>query len=698
MSRLNKISLLLGALGLGFSCSGYAAPQQVEDTEYFEDTSDFETVTDQSKDGWGWTSAMAACQIGDTSCDTTIGEPLPVAPRSVSEIFVKYEQGSGQVSLSWPSTTQGTGSNFRYQVYEQPQGGSLSQIYYGTGRSTTFNAGSTTSRFAVKACSSEGCSDYEYSSYLVINPSFDQDGLYTKPMNDVNIQVKSSTGLSKTSQPATATALLGHGFEALKGEYLSSGCWVSSGEDVIDSVEFINEQNYSFTQVETYESLARSLNIKREVGLNLAFSGFSVGGSYNQEVFSKTEKVTESSVIVAAFTDKQNKYKAKQASVLQMQSDKESFLENGYKKSFRRACGDKYVDTVTTGRSMYFTIRVKKESESNSEIKSKTFELKASLESYGADGNYDSTERSEIEQQFKGYSFEILGTQAGADEAANLLVLNNVEDFMTALENFANSSDESMKNIETTEVNYPLPSSMLGQDHFDVFANYTTYQRNLSYWSTLDAQLQDRCWMYDESEVGQDVVLKFQQAFGSAVVDNGETEQNMCEAVKNMVSQNIDYCLNQGNWAQCYQPLDSSCIDTVNGTQCMDRPERISFKASVRVEKRLDIQKSACAIGPCYESKRIDACFTNAAAVPDYSRNDVISTSYQTTPIDGLVVEVDKAWNVDRVTNNIYQQSGNYCFSSDARVYGQGGFTTGGRYESNNVMWGIYPTNYIYSL
>lgn len=699
MSNLNKITLLIGALGLGFSGAVLSASEDTV-TEYFEDSNDFEEVATLSKGGWGWSSAMAACQYGDTNCDTTIGEPIPVEPGSVKDIFIKYQQNSDNVTLNWPSTYKGDGTNFRYEVYEEPQGGSLRRIYYGTGLSTSYSAGSDkTLRYAVKACSSAGCSDLEYSEYIIVDPVYDDGGLTSKSLQQVNTEVKASSGLHKTSQPNTAAALLGKGFEALKGEYLSSGCWVASGTNTIDSSEYINEQSFSFSQVDTYESLARSLDLKREVGLNLSFSGFSIGGSHNQEVFSKTEKVTETSVIVAAFTDKQYKHNAKQASVLQMQNDKVSYLENGHKKPFRTACGDKYVDSVTTGRNMYFTIRMKKESETSSELKTKTLQLKASLESYGADGNYDSTERNEINSEYQSYSFEIFGTQAGADEASNLLILTDIDQFMTALANFATSSDESMKNIATTERDYPLPDSMLGQPHFDVFADYTVYRDKLAVWSHLDEQLLQRCWMYDSNNIETETVMDFQEALDTAAYNNNESEQNLCGAVKTMVTQKINYCLNQGNWAQCYQPLESGCIDSINGTQCMVRPDRITYKSPVKVEKRLDVARGGCAIGKCYESKRIEACFTNQDAVPDFSRDDVISDSYIPTPVKGLVTVVDKAWNVDRVTNSVFKNaSGNYCLSSDAKIYGQGGWGSGGRYESNNVMWGFYPRSLNYSL
>ena len=122
MSNLNKITLLIGALGLGFSGAVLSASEDTG-TEYFEDSNDFEEVSTLSQGGWGWSSAMAACQYGDTNCDTTIGEPIPVEPGSVKDIFIKYQQNSDNVTLNWPSTYKGDGTNFRYEVYEEPQGG-----------------------------------------------------------------------------------------------------------------------------------------------------------------------------------------------------------------------------------------------------------------------------------------------------------------------------------------------------------------------------------------------------------------------------------------------------------------------------------------------------------------------------------------------------------------------------------------------
>ncbi|MDP5192120.1 hypothetical protein, partial [Rheinheimera baltica] len=102
-----------------------------------------------------------------------------------------------------------------------------------------------------------------------------------------------------------------------------------------------------------------------------------------------------------------------------------------------------------------------------------------------------------------------------------------------------------------------------------------------------------------------------------------------------------------------------------------------------------DLARGGCAIGPCKKSASIQQCFATSNTVPDYSRNKVISSSYVPTSIPGLVVTVDRAWQVNYVRNSISNASGKYCLGSSAEVYGKGGWGSGGRYEANNQMFGF---------
>ncbi|MCW8090890.1 hypothetical protein [Alteromonas sp. ASW11-130] len=710
MSKLTKLSILLGTIGIGFSSLTLAnTPLEVSDGPFFEDEGDYASTSKPLADGWGWN---AVCSIYDTDCDTTGGgggNPTLTKPGSVEHIFVKYKKGSGSVSLSWPTTSKGTGTDFKYEVYQQPKGGSRSRIYSGTSRSKAHYAGTNKNvRYSVRACNSVGCSGYKDSPYLLINGQFNNDGIATKPLDQKKPQLISPLFLSKdlsdplrTTATAQDTALsaLGAGVDALSGEVYNATCWSTSGTNMLDNIEYVNEQDYLFTQVDTYTQLAETLDIKRSGGLNLSFGGFSVGGSGSSSLYSKTEKVTDTSVIVASFTDEQNKYKAKQASELQMTSDKISYLENGYTKEFRKHCGDRYVDSVTTGRKITFTIRMESTSESNSQIKTKTAELKASLEQYSADGNFDSTERSEIEKNFKGYTFDIKGYQAGADSSSNLLNLNDIGEFMSVLQNFANSSNDALVNINSTDKDYPIPTSMLGQGHFDVFEDYTVIRDKLYTWSNFDSQLSRRCWMLDPNKVGEDALADFIDGFGETYFQGTTNEMDMCQAVKNMVTKFTEYCTNQGEWSKCYQPIESNCWDNNNGSQCLARAERITYKTPTKIAQRLDVARGGCMIGPCYKSEKIDQCFTSVSTVPDFNRNKVISSSYQTGAVRGLTAIIDRAWNVKEARNSVYQNSsGQFCFSAYAKVYGQGGWGSGGRYESNNIMFGFTTRNQGYSL
>jgi hypothetical protein len=633
------------------------------------------------------------CQLNVDECDDPY-QPPQIAPSTPKKITVSRQQGSGTVTVKWKPGAAGSGTNFRYELVRQVKNQSGSLVYSGTTASRTLNAGTNQAvRFQIRACNSAGCSSYKSSDYFLINGQFNNGGATTAPLEQMSqsaaLALKTAgTEYRLMGENDTAAAVLGNGFDALKGEVYGNSCWNTTGLNKIDSVQNVNEQKYSFRQVDSYESLATSLDIKRSGGGSLSFGGLSIGGSGSKALYSETSKVTESSVIVASFTDRRNVYQAKQAVDLAMQANYTSMLTSGQKLEFRKACGDKFIDTVTTGRKMTFTIRVEKESSSYSEIKSKTLELKASLEQYSADGNFSSAEKSTMQQSFQGYSFEIIGTQAGGSTPNNLLRLNDITQFMTVLNDFANSASSDLVAISSTERDYAIPAGMSGS-HFSVFTNYTPYRDILASWGRLDHQVEKRCWMLNTDSVNTDVVIRTEQAMGDRYFMGNVSEGQLCDATKDMIDRFTNYCANQGEWSKCHIATSSACIDSINQGQCMERPELITYKGAALAEKRLDVSRGGCFIGPCKESKTIEQCFSSNSIIPDFARNKVFSTSYQPTPLSGLVVTVDRAWQVNYVRNSISNISGKYCFKSSAEVYGKGGWGSGGRYESNNQMFGF---------
>ncbi len=631
------------------------------------------------------------------AADDCIGDPYyppEVAPSSPRKLSVSRTQGSSVVNVKWMPGYAGTGTNFRYELVRQIKNQSGATIYSGAATSRSDNAGTNqVVRYQIRACNSAGCSNYVSSDYYLINAQYNNGGAITAPLDRFSLitampQKSAGTSYTTMSETDTALSVLGNGFDALKGEVHGTHCWSLTGADKLSSVQNVNEQKYSFRQVDNYEALATSLDIKRAGGGSLSFGGFSIGGSGSSSLYAQTSKVTESSVIVASFVDQRKKFQAKQASELTLAPTYRNQLLTGNKLEFRKACGDKFIDTVTTGRRMLFTIRVESESSSYSQIKSKTLELKAALEQYSADGSFSSEEKNTIQQQFRNYSFEIIGTQAGGSSADNLLRLNDITQFMTVLSNFANSSNQDLIALSSTERDYPIPSGMSGS-HFAVFADYTSYRDILTSWGRLDKQVERRCWMLNNDKVSPDIVLRTEQAMGTRFFMGNVSEGQLCDATKDMLDRFTNYCANQGEWSKCFLPTASSCIDSINQGQCMQRPELISYKGAALAEGRLDVARGGCAIGPCKESKTVEHCFASNAVIPDYARNRVFSDSYQPTPLAGLVVTVDRAWQVNYVRNSISNLNGRYCFKSSAEVYGKGAWGSGGRYESNNQMFGF---------
>jgi hypothetical protein len=707
MLKHNKIMLLLGSLGFGASVLAASESLNVDTTLYYEDNAEFTRPVEGSGKGWGWETEIKPMSTSrcDTDCDTiVIDPPSDIAPSVPKSIAVMRESDSGSVTVQWRGGSQGRGTGFRYELYKRYKGQDQTststetqdgtqgpqQVYSGTSVKSIQSPGSNkTVSYSVRACNSEGCSPYATSTYYAINVTYDNGGAITQELEKVRPTTPNFAARTTQSEQETALAALGKGFDAIKGEVYGNACWNVTGGAQIDSVQFINDQKYSFRKVDTYESLASSLDVKRSGGGSISFGGFSIGGSGSSALYSETSKVTESSVIVASFVDKQNRYQAIQARDLDMKNTYVNDLVSGNDLEFRKACGDKFIDTVTTGRKILFTIRVESISESYSEIKNKTLELKASLESYSADGNFSSSEASTLATEFKGYTFEIIGTQTGGSNSANLLRLNSITEFMTVLTDFANSNSDDLVNIESTERDYPIPAALAGQSHFNVYTDYTVYRDKLQTWGRLDSQLERRCWMLDLNNVNPDAVGLIEDAMGDEFFQGNVSQRDLCDSTKDMLDRFVNYCANQGEWNKCQAPNSSSCIDAVNGGLCMQRPELISFKGFKLEEKRLDVSRGGCFIGPCYKDASVQQCFSAPNTIPDFSRKAVVSSSHQTTAVDGLVVTIDQAWNVESARNSISIVNDKYCLNAYAKIFGKGGWGSGGRYESNNQMFGF---------
>ncbi|TDF37346.1 fibronectin type III domain-containing protein [Alteromonadaceae bacterium M269] len=708
MLKLNRI-MLIGGLYLTASSAYAAIAPELDTQNYYEDSAQIAEVTAGSENGWGWQPANIQARFlcestGD--CDTqteTFDPPSDVAPSVPKSIAVIRKGDSSSVSVQWRGGSRGIGTGFRYELYQQHKGQGRSRVYSGSAVSRVHNPGSNkTVSYSVRACNSGGCSPYATSAYYMVKPTYNTGGAVTKPLENVrppvNLRLSSGVARTQSSEQETALAALSTGFDALKGEVYGNSCWNTTGEDLISSVQNINDQKYTFKQVDTYESLATSLDVKRSGGGSISFGGFSIGGSGSSSLYSETSKVTESSVIVASFVDKRNRYQAKQAHELGMKSIYENQLINGQDKEFRKACGDKFLDTVTTGRKILFTIRVENVAETYSEIKNKTFDLKASLDRYSADGNFSSSEKSTLEEEFRGYSFEILGTQTGGSNPGNLLRLNSITEFMTVLSDFANSNSQDLVNIESTERDYPLPSALAGMNHFDVFTDYTIYRDILQTWGRLDSQVERRCWMLDLNSVEPDAVGQIEDAMGDSFFQGNVSQRDLCDSTKDMIDRFVNFCANQGEWSKCHRPNSSSCVDSVNNGMCMQRPEMITFKGFKLEERRLDVSRGGCLFGPCNKSASVKQCFSDTSTIPDYSRNAVISESYQTPPVNGMVATIDRAWNVKTARNRITKENNRYCLNASATVFGKGGFGSGGRYESNNQMFGFQTRSLGYAL
>ncbi|TKB56710.1 hypothetical protein [Ferrimonas aestuarii] len=747
MFKTSTLSMLIMSAGLGLSAEA-ANPER---TQYYEEQQRFHHVPKESYSGWGW-SPSSIYQSASYDSETSGGggggdEPPPeTRPSAPANLSVLYTPGQSQVTISWATPAdKGNGSDFKYEIYRVDQGqaselirsqSSTSKFNYNlihdaqsedtsTSTSTSTATASPTAsvsassgyaelvptQFRIRACNSAGCSSSQSSPFIMVaEPKVD---VPTQTLLERSRQILSSTSNANYRKSATtytngelavAQGVLGQGIDMLNAEPVeNSYCWNASSQDKVSAnVTRLNRQSMSFSKVDTYESLQTSLDLKRSGGINLSFGGFSIGAKSKKAIYSKTKKVTESSVIVAHFLDEQNKFTAKPAIELDMKSAYVDMLKpmNATKKlEFRKACGDNYINSIITGRELTATIRIFSEHETASETKSKTSGLQADLQAYSADGNFDSSELSQMNSEYRNYTFEVLVYQSGSSTPGDIIRLTTPEALFDVMNQFASSSNQDLVAISSTDAEYPIPELLDGELHFDVFANYVNYQNRANAWMRLDEQLYQRCWMLDTEVVGAETAGDMEEVMGDRAYVNGQSESFMCDASKTVIEEGMRQCTQQSLWSGCYYPTEPLCEDALNGGQCMDRMEQISYKAPRSISHRLDVSRGGCAIGPCKRSKSMTTCFTDASVFPDLSRNDVISSSYQTQPVAGVSAQVDRAWQVNYANNSLSAGSdAKYCLKSSAQVYGKGAWGSGGRYESLNKVFGFKPIQLDYSL
>ena len=693
MNKLNLSLLTTALLACGFNAAAeqsqvvskqlqVQAPQSEED--YYDEGEDFDTSSHGSEQAWGWSSVKKDDRRSLTEESSSSEEPPPPPTSLNGTKHITYSPFTilGNNQVSW-AAINGYGSAVTYTLQQQKNNGSWGTIFTGTSTSRNlYNLSDGLYKYRVKGCTSSICSPYvEYVHAQVKNNPYnraaasavkgekDKDGQQTRAINDFTV------------------AKLGYGFDMTRGEPLSSKCWVQSDANIVGSTTTAISKELVYSVANTSEELATQLDLQTSVDVSAEYGGYSAEYKYTKQLFSKTRTEKDSSVIVAKLKDTRSQVVAKGEPTLQL-SDWALDQLKFNKSNFRNTCGDKYIDRLTMGRFAYVTIKVTSETKTKEEIETTTKQLKVDLKD--AEGAYNNTTAQQLSSKYAAYNLDIYSTMIGS--GANVVKLTDFTQLVSFLNDFENDNSSSLYPVGYSQRYYNVPTYFGNASHFSVFTDYRSYAQKLSYWTSLDRQVAERCYYFDRksSVLDESQVDDFVAAGRSFV--NGESLDGLCSSAKRIIADNIINCASHQDWPSCVSPTSSQCIDDATGATCMTAMSKLPVWD--REVKTSDLYVRAP--GGCWSTKNYDATVQvclNPNTIIDFTKQWTIS-DHTSTVRDGLGTTQYSQKRVRRVTHTPKVENGNQqCIVSYAQAYCSGrlGGGPGGWYGSNQWLHGLAP-------
>jgi hypothetical protein len=518
--------------------------------------------------------------------------PPPGIPDSLT--YTPFSESS-ILRVRWPAKYNATS-----YLVDQLTNGAWSRVY--TGPETAidvFAGGNGLYRFRVAACNDYGCSGFRVDDEMRLSFGPDrQTGGSGAASSGAAFSL--SSGLpganALSTDPGTHELLpiLGAAYDQIRQELTANRCLDMTNAQI--DKQQARMKDYLFTHARTRDELITSLELTQNLGISAKYGKFSGTFSGKKSLVSNSDRVDETSIIVASLKDQLRVETLINHSLQPIDPTFVAMLGSGDTSRFRNICGDSYVYSIAYGRQVYLTFQLRSFKYNTETIRTQTAALKIDLASW-ASANFDSTRKTTIQTKYEQYEVQVRAISYGS-----AAVVSSVVDFATGLQYLQNFEAEAPGNeypFSQHVADYNPPAGA-------PYPNYRPIQQTLQRWYSFDQQLAARCEVFDDNLYPQDSV-PFET--NAAPLANNLQLRSACFRMKRAVQENIQNCEDTAKWGQCIQPDSPSCGVPNEVDTCVNYANRLpkwsAAPSSLRLYAYLDTGLSSAS-----STARADTCFS----------------------------------------------------------------------------------------
>jgi hypothetical protein len=598
--------------------------------------------------------------------------PPPTAPA-----FMTYTPFTETPTLQVRWEARGNATNY---VLDRLADGVWSRVYEGPATSVDVTLpGNGVYRFRVAACNANGCSGYRVDEEMRMSfgPDRQTGGAGSGPFMSAPAESAPLPGvnaLATDSGTHELLPILGAASDQLRQELTANRCLDTVGAEILNQPARMKD--YLFTHVRTRDELATSLGLTSTLGVSAKYGKFSGSYSGKKTLLSESNRVEETSMIVAELTDQMRVETLSNHSLRPLDPVYVNRLTAGDTAGFRNMCGDGYVYSIAYGRQVYLTFQLRSLKYSTDEIQQKTAGLKLDLGSWIGLGS-DNTKKTEIHTKYEKYEVNVRVVSYGS-----AAVVSGVVDFARGL--------QYLQDFENEPPGNEYPFSHLVKDYIPPagtpFPDYRPIQQPLQLWYSFDHQIATRCEFFDDNLYPIDAMAYDTNA--KSLLDQLSLRED-CYRMKLAVQENMQNCEDTRKWGQCIYPDEPICIVANEADNCLTYASKFPRWNMVPVSVWLKYD-----MGGGLKSKTVvvrgDVCFGGVPTMLDLRIASVDCTGggcpkvLKGITVTGGGIRSFNGWNSWNPTNT--------CLHAEVTLNRRGWWKSGAHVDQTHTANGMQPT------
>lgn len=718
MNFNKKTVATLIASCLGLALQAQASTSETDNPNAILNFKSAQAGTQNSTERFGLCGPDEICDIicePDQDCDDGPVRPTPPTPKygRASSVF-----NSEKINLEWSAVNS---NQYYYRITRTvtDQNGNDLPTYkkiINNGLNTTYQdtlPAGLTAKYEIASCEDR----FWCGNAKTLNEVTTSGEVYA--VKTVPVQSLTATGASngRTTtdidelEQEMAQLALGKAYDVLKAEVIEGGhCFKEEDKSlyVLGGPQYDGRFSYDNKVVNNMKDLASAFGYTNGISVSGAYGDVEGDFNYAKSLISRTNRVEQTSTLAGTFSYTHNLYSMKQPVDIDGLGD--TYLDHlrptGDNLSFRTACADQYISSVTTGRQIMYTIRAVDSTLTHEASEDIVTNLDGALKDLLSVG-FNSQSVTQVIDTYSKNTFEIHVEAIGFEPSSNLSSFTRAEDFLNYIaEFFAESADEVPYGlIDYTTKNYPIPSFAAGQAYFDVFYDYSDEQKRLAQWNLFDSFMVSRC-----GPIGYSADLEHAATLSSNLWDSGAGKINLpgtnyparsnelCQAMKTKLTLETLYCTEQQHFAQCAKPNDVQCSYGGGSMLCTKMGSEIHYLERTAKTEEFVVESGSCIFGPCYDDSYANVCLEPGDVV-NYSIRNVTGPEQSKLQLErgdqpwGMSTHIHEFKQVEAVSNYkpyLNRSDNKMCSTVYAKVKRKGGgVSKKGKYRAENTLAGF---------